>query len=173
MNNAQLINQDSGNTEYYTPQWVMDIIHKADPHIDLDPASCYLANRTVRAERYFTRDDDGLSRPWECDVLWMNHPFGRYTNNLWVDKLIHEFRAGSIAKRAYCITFANTATAWFQKLAGYHQLFLNQRVNYIGGRSTATKDSVITLFCRSAKEYQRFYEVSRGHGVLHTPYVPF
>lgn len=35
--------------------------------IYLDPASCAKANETVKAHRYFTIADDGLSQPWKAE----------------------------------------------------------------------------------------------------------
>jgi hypothetical protein len=48
--------------------------------IDLDPASCALANETVKAAKYFTVDDDGLSKPWLCESLWLNPPYTKIHN---------------------------------------------------------------------------------------------
>ena len=60
----------------YTPA---DILERArylfGGSIDLDPASDYEANKTVRAKRYYTQADDGLIRPWGCFSLWLNPPF--------------------------------------------------------------------------------------------------
>ncbi len=85
MNAAQLINQDSGNQEYYTPVEIVDAAARTMGYIDLDPASSGAANKTVRAARFFTSEDDGLSRSWEGRI-WLNHPFGRKENPLWIGK---------------------------------------------------------------------------------------
>lgn len=72
----QRINQNSGDVEYYTPAWVTDAAGRVMGGIDLDPASCEVANTMyVGAARYFTVADNGLSLPWVGRV-WMNHPFG-------------------------------------------------------------------------------------------------
>ena len=72
--NHQLINQDSGVCEYYTQEYIIDLAQEVLGVIDLDPASCSLANKVVRANNIFTIEDDGLSKPWFGNV-WMNHPF--------------------------------------------------------------------------------------------------
>ncbi|EQB9038067.1 DNA N-6-adenine-methyltransferase [Vibrio cholerae] len=77
MNNANLINQSSGDTEYYTPlEWV-EAARQVMGSIELDPASSHIANQTVKAERFFTIHDDGLKQDWKAETLWMNHPFHR------------------------------------------------------------------------------------------------
>lgn len=76
MNNAQLINQDSGNVEYYTDPKITAAARAVMGSIDLDPASCAFANKSIKASTIFTKDDDGLSKSWFGNV-WMNHPFSR------------------------------------------------------------------------------------------------
>lgn len=70
----QLINQTSGGVEYFTPPEIIAAARRMLGWIELDPASCPAANVTVRAGRFFTREDDGLAQPWHGRV-WMNHPF--------------------------------------------------------------------------------------------------
>ena len=72
--NDQHINQDSGNAEYYTPSRFIESARLVMGNIDLDPASCEIANRTVKADRFFTKEDNGLAQEWAGRV-WMNHPF--------------------------------------------------------------------------------------------------
>lgn len=77
MNNSQLINQDSGNVEHYTPSQIMAVVHEMLPIIHLDPASCRTANETVRALKIYTKEIDGLTKQWKAKTLWMNHPFSK------------------------------------------------------------------------------------------------
>lgn len=77
MNAAQLINQSSGAVEYYTPEELTNAARLCMGSIELDPASCPEANLTVRADRFFDKDDDGLKQIWRADTVWLNHPFHR------------------------------------------------------------------------------------------------
>ena len=61
---AQLINQDSGDVEIFTPACIVDAAFECMGEIDLDPFSCELANKTVRAVRFLTKEQDGFSQPW-------------------------------------------------------------------------------------------------------------
>jgi hypothetical protein len=54
----------SEHNEHYTPLHIIDAARATLGAIDLDPASCELANCHVGAARIFTRDDDGLSMEW-------------------------------------------------------------------------------------------------------------
>lgn len=59
MNAAQLINQTSGDVEYYTPAFIIEAARAVlGGRIELDPASCDFANQTVQAGRIFT--DPGM-----------------------------------------------------------------------------------------------------------------
>ncbi len=156
MSPSQAINQDSGNVEFYTPEAIVAAARVAlGGGIDLDPASCTVANRTVKAARIFTRSTDGLSRKWSGRV-WMNHPFQRGKNHLWINKLVASFEAGEVTE-ACCITYAVTSEKWFQPLIVRPQCFLFPRTNYRAPDGTiqtgATKGSAVTYF---GKNHQRF-----------------
>lgn len=103
MNNSALINQDSGNVEWYTPKNIIEAARLTMGGIDLDPASCETANETVKTTRFFSRADNGLAQKWQGRV-WMNHPFGR-DNALWIKKLVDEYESGNVTEDC-CITFA-------------------------------------------------------------------
>lgn len=64
MTAAQLINQTSGDVEYYTPAFIVEAAREVlGGRIELDPASCDFANQTVKARRIFT--DPGLEQVGE------------------------------------------------------------------------------------------------------------
>lgn len=156
-NPSQLVNQSSGAVEYYTPKVWTDAAREVMGSIELDPASSLAANLIVMAEQFYSREDDGLSKEWKANTLWMNHPFHRgekacpkdrskckkkacekrgyhidedIPNNLdWVEKLIGEYQNGNV-KEAICITFANTSETWFRKLLPFPQCYPNGRVQY-------------------------------------------
>ena len=111
MDSHQLINQTSGEQEYYTPKEIVEAARTAMGGIDLDPASSYTANKTVKALKFYSAEENGLLLPWEGNI-WLNHPFGRRENPEWISKLITEWRSARILQ-ACCITFASTSEQWF------------------------------------------------------------
>lgn len=62
--------------EYYTPAWLASIAQRVMDGIDLDPASCALANATVMADMIFDSEDDGLSEEWAIHArkIFINPP---------------------------------------------------------------------------------------------------
>ena len=160
MNAAQLINQDSGLQEYYTPQEIINLARCVMGGIDLDPASSATANRTVRATRFFTDVEDGLAQSWEGRI-WLNHPFGRKENPLWINKLMHEWDMGNI-QQACCITFAATNEKWFQPLMQFPQCYLSPRTNYYLADGTkkrgVTKGSAVTYLGQYVNDFRKNFE---------------
>ena len=80
----------TGNDEWWTPEPIIAAArHALGGQIDLDPASTDQANKTVRAARFFTREQDGLSMPWSGRV-WLNPPFSVGVIGKFVSKLVAE-----------------------------------------------------------------------------------
>jgi hypothetical protein len=67
-------NASAGSHEWYTPAKYIETARRVLGQIDLDPASSEMAQRTVRADRYFSERDDGLSQQWQGRV-WLNPPY--------------------------------------------------------------------------------------------------
>ncbi len=65
----------SESMEHHTPPEIVEASRKVLGAIDLDPASCTLANTIVRAAKIFTREDNGLGRSWWGNVF-LNPPGG-------------------------------------------------------------------------------------------------
>ena len=108
MTNIQL---SSKSSEWYTPPWIVDLVHQVIPVIDLDPASSISANETVKAKTIITRELDALSVSWaHLPVsIYLNPPSGRTGNKsnvkLFWDKLM-TFRDSGLLKHAIFMGFS-------------------------------------------------------------------
>lgn len=170
MDNHILIHADSGNVEYYTPAHILQAVRHLLVHIDLDPASSAAANKVVQATQFYTKEDDGLSKLWYGRVF-MNHPFSRQGNPLWINKLVASYDDCAI-DAAVCICFAAVNAAWFAPLLNYPQFFFKGRVNYCNPDGTVakgvTKDSVITYLPPTGEwgaEIKRLQAVFDRYGI--------
>ena len=126
-----------------------------DGFITLDPAASELSNKTVNALRFYSVFDDSLSKKWDGNV-WMNHPFGRKNNPLFINKLIKHYQDRDI-NQACCITFACTSEKWFRPLMDYPQCFIHGRTNYLlpdgNVKNGCTKGSVVTYLGNNVDEF--------------------
>lgn len=171
--NAELINQSSGNVEWLTPPEILEAARQTLGEIDLDPATTSKANERVRARRIYTAQHDGLRRPW-CGNVWLNWPFSRKNNCLWVKKLLAEYEAGRVTA-ACCICFSSTSERWFQPLLAFPQCFLHRRTNYLlpDGRTArgCTRGSVVTYLGPDPEHFKRgFADLGTIKGAL-VPHV--
>ncbi len=155
----QLINQTSGDVEYYTPAEIVNAARRVMGAIDLDPASSDNANQIVRAAHIYTVKEDGLLQPWHGRI-WMNHPFGLVQNPKWINKLEREYLEGR-TEAACCIVYACTSERWFQPLMKHPQCYLTPRTNYRLPDGTikkgVSKGSVVTYYGNNVEAFAREY----------------
>jgi phage N-6-adenine-methyltransferase len=107
--------QGTGENEWYTPKQYIEAARAVLGTIDLDPASSEIAQRTVKASKFFTIETYGLAQEWKGTV-WLNPPYAQPLIANFADKMIAEIGAGHV-KTAIMLTHNYTDTAWFQKLA--------------------------------------------------------
>jgi phage N-6-adenine-methyltransferase len=124
---SRIVMTQSDSNEWYTPAHIIDLARETLGGIDLDPASCELANQTVQAEHYYTEDDNGLSLPWNGRV-WMNPPYGELAGKF-VHRFVSEYQAGNI-DAGIILVKAATDTAWFRPLFEYPICFIHGRVKF-------------------------------------------
>lgn len=103
--------QGTGQNEWYTPTEYVEAVRDVLGNIDLDPASTQLANETVRATRFYAREDDGLNQPWAGKVF-LNPPYAQPYIAQFVEKLVAEVNALRVTE-AILLTHNYTDTAWF------------------------------------------------------------
>ena len=152
--------QASGNEEWYTPSEYMDSVRELfGGSIDLDPASCDVANEIVKAERYFTKEQDGLQQDWEGSV-YLNPPYTRAVVAEFTDKLIHHYQRGDVSQ-AILLVYATTDTDWFQKAlsASDAVLFTNSRIKFynVSGTQPGHYGQALFYFGKKAEEFNRLF----------------
>lgn len=122
---------NSGNNEWYTPAEFIEAARSVMGGIDTDPASSEIANRTVKAKKYYTKDDDGLAQVWNGNV-WMNPPYAQPLMGDFAEAIASRFEAGEI-KQACVLVNNATETKWFQRMTGVaHAIcFPSSRIRFI------------------------------------------
>lgn len=108
------VSRNSGNNEWYTPERFIEAARLAMGGIDLDPASCEVANRTVKAAKFYTKEDNGLTKDWHGKV-WMNPPYAQPLCTLFTSRVAEMYEAGEIEQA--CVLVNNgTETRWFHRM---------------------------------------------------------
>jgi ParB family chromosome partitioning protein len=123
--------QGTGENEWYTPKEYIEAARKALGRIDLDPASSAIAQKTVKAESFYSKDDDGLTKAWTGRV-WLNPPYSQPAVQLFIEKLVAEVQAQHVTE-ALLLTNNSTDTEWFHIAAAACTLicFTRGRIRFV------------------------------------------
>ena len=108
------VSQNSGENEWYTPEKFIEAARLVMGEINFDPASSELANKTVRADSYCTKDDSGLDRDWGFGNVWMNPPYAQPLMTQFAEKLVEQVPN---INQAIVLVNNATETKWFQVMA--------------------------------------------------------
>lgn len=111
------VRREEGRNEWYSPQAVVEAARRVMGGIDLDPASCKEADKTVQAIRYYTRADDGLARPWHGRV-WLNPPYDTFAPKFFV-KFCAEYAAGNVPQACLLLGTHHLTTRWYQEAKSF------------------------------------------------------
>jgi ParB family chromosome partitioning protein len=170
----QVVRLSQKSVEWHTPARYIELARRAmGGEIDLDPASCEIANRVVRAACYFTQEQDGLLRPWPASRLWLNPPYcktraGESQQEIWTCKLIAEFNAGRV-EQAVALVNASPSPRWFQRLFSYPLCFPKGKIKFHSPSGIASGPTVGSAFVYFGEQPERFVEVFRSLGPVIVP----
>lgn len=106
---------NSGENEWYTPPQYLEAARKVLGKIDLDPASSLVAQNNVKASRFFTITDDGLSQAWKGRVF-LNPPYSKDLIERFSLRLTEFYESGNVSSAILLVNNA-TETQWFQKIS--------------------------------------------------------
>lgn len=106
----------SKNTvNWYTPPKYIEMARHVMGSIDLDSASCTVAQSWIKAYNYYGLDNvygNGLTMSWFGNV-WLNPPFDNTA--LWLQKTYAEIDKGNISQ-AMLLVNSNHGYKWYEEL---------------------------------------------------------
>lgn len=107
--------------EWETPKWLFDQLDRVY-HFTLDPCC---RKETAKCKKYYTEEDDGLTKSWSNEVVFMNPPYGREISK-WIEKAYNEAKNSNAI--VVCLLPARTDTKYF------HNYCVKGQVQFIKGR---------------------------------------
>jgi phage N-6-adenine-methyltransferase len=121
--------------EWATPDTLFKEVEAEFGPFDLDACA---TPGNAKARRYYTRAQDGLSRPWRGRV-WMNPPYGREIGR-WMQKAYE-------SSLVVCLVPARTDTAWWHDYAMKGETrFIRGRLTFGGAPRPAPFPSALVVF---------------------------
>ena len=125
------VSQNTGYCEWYTPSEYLDAARNALGEIDLDPASSAIAQKRVKAKKYYTLKQDGLSKPWAGRVF-LNPPYSTDTVGKFTTKLYESYLSGNVTAAILLVNNA-TETVWFRDASKHATAvgFTKERIRFI------------------------------------------
>jgi ParB family chromosome partitioning protein len=109
------VGHNTGENEWYTPPQFIESARVVMGSIDLDPASSEIANRTVKAVKHYSKEDNGLDQQWHGNV-WMNPPYAQPLMSQFAEAVASKHESGEIAQAIVLVNNA-TETQWWQRMA--------------------------------------------------------
>lgn len=121
----------------------------AEFHFTLD--ACALPEN-AKCPRYYTPDQDGLSKPW-AGTVWCNPPYGRQIGR-WVEKAAQSASEGATV---VMLLPARTDTKWFHRyIYGKAEIrFVAGRLKFGGSKNSAPFPNMVVVMQREEGQNER------------------
>lgn len=153
----------SDSDEWFTPADLIAIVRAFLGGIDLDPASCALAQETVQAAAYFDKARDGLKQPWQGRI-WLNPPYSRPGG--FVRKLLDALGGGAVSE-ALVLVNNGTDTEWGQALLLRARVVcLTRRINFVHPRRESPGNRQGQMLCYFGPRPIEFARAFQRYGVM-------
>lgn len=131
-----------------TPQYFFDKLNE-EFHFTLDPCADEFNHK---CEKYYTKENDGLSKSWKGETVFCNPPYGREIGK-WVEKAYAE----NIICGALVVMLipSRTDTKWFHDyIYNKHNVeirFVKGRLKFGNAENSAPFPSMVVIFKREKR----------------------
>jgi ParB family chromosome partitioning protein len=154
-------NFSSESVQWYTPPTYLDAVRDVLGSIDLDPASCDVANQAVCAKEIFdgTPEKDGLKRQWHGRVF-LNPPYGTVDGEslagLFCAKAVSEYESGNV-EEAVILVNSSHSQRWQAPLYDYAVCFVDHRIKFVSGDGEQNENPTFqNIFVYLGKDRAKF-----------------
>lgn len=154
----------TGNNEWYTPGEYIELARSVMGKIDLDPASSAVAQEVVRAERWFSEEQNGLVQKWGGRV-WLNPPYAQPAIEHFITKLCTELPS---LEEAIVLTHNYTDTAWFHSAANNAKsiCFTRGRIRFVDAQGNLAAPTQGQAFFYFGEKPGRFADIFKEVGFV-------
>lgn len=135
------VHYSSKSNEWATLQNLFDELND-EFNFTLDPCA---TDENAKCSKYFTIEDDGLSKDWSNEVVFMNPPYGREIKK-WIKKAYEESLNGATV---VCLIPARTDTTYWHDFIfdkAYDIRFLRGRLKFGNSKNSAPFPSAIVVY---------------------------
>lgn len=156
------------SAEWYTPPAYVEAAREVMGSIDLDPASCAEANKVVKAQVFYTAEQDGLIRPWNGRCIFLNPPGGKNTQGSLVkqfwERLLHEpdwLHSDETNTQAIWIGYSLEQLQTLQDHPhtplNYPMCVPRRRIAFIGAGKSPSHGNYITYIGSNVQAFERVF----------------
>ena len=139
----------SEKDDWETPQDLFDKLNE-EFKFTLDPCCTH---KTAKCKKYFTKEDDGLSKSWAGETVFCNPPYGKMIKK-WIEKSYMESRNNKC--KVVLLIPVRTDTKWFHEfcmdpIVVKSITFIKGRLKFGGQKNPAPFPSMVVEFCHPKK----------------------
>lgn len=137
----------TGKDDWETPPELFNKLNE-EFHFTVDACANSINHKL---ERYWSEEDDGLSKSWQNEVVWCNPPYSRSTKKKkgqadWIKKAYEEYQIGN--STIVMLLPARTDTIAFHSyIYNIAEIrFLKGRLKFVGAKDSAPFPSMIVIY---------------------------
>lgn len=134
----------SESNEWATPQGFFDKLNKKH-NFTLDPCA---TKANAKCKKFYTEKDDGLSKDWEGETVFVNPPYGRELKH-WVKKCYSESRKPNTTVVLLCPSRTDTQYFHDYMMKASELQFIKGRIKFENknkANNSAPFPSVVAVF---------------------------
>jgi len=126
----------SKSAEWETPQKLYDYLN-LEFRFTLDPCA---TSESAKCDKFFTKEDDGLSKNWEGERVFVNPPYGRDIKK-WIKKAYEEGQ--KLNTTVVCLIPSRTDTKYWHEycMKAWKMYFIKGRLKFENRYNTSVLSS--------------------------------
>lgn len=154
---------ESDSPDWWTPKKYIDAARKVMGGIDLDPASCVEANKTVQAKQFYDEKTNGLDKIWKGRIF-LNPPYSQIGPEF-IEKFIHDFES-TFNEGIILVNSRATDADWFQPLFEGIICFTDHRIDFDSPGEKKTSSTHGSCFIYFGPNQKKFADIFSEFGPI-------